>query len=340
MPVNFDALIRYHTIDKCLQNNFRKWKIKDLAEACYEALDEAKYRSEKNCVSDRTIEIDIRVMRGNLLGYNAPIGRKNGTCFYEDRNYSIKNATLSENDIKNISLAAKVLGQYKGFSFAADLSGILDKLETRVNLNHSDKLQNAVRFEDIPPSKGLEYIGILMDMISNEHVVEISYERFNSDETKKHVLHPYLLKEYRNRWYILGLNAKHNGITTYALDRINGIEGLEHIQYVKNKSLDPDTYFNHTIGITTSGEDAVDIILEIDKDFAPYFLTQPIHASQKVLEEKHGKVLLALNLIINTELETLLLGYADRITVISPEILKKSLIHKLQTSHNKYLERK
>lgn len=25
MPVNLDALVRYHTIDKCLQNRLRDW---------------------------------------------------------------------------------------------------------------------------------------------------------------------------------------------------------------------------------------------------------------------------------------------------------------------------
>ena len=42
MPVNLDALIRYHTIDQCLQNHFKKWTCEDLAKACFEALDEVR----------------------------------------------------------------------------------------------------------------------------------------------------------------------------------------------------------------------------------------------------------------------------------------------------------
>ncbi len=38
MPVNRNALIRYRTIDKCLQNRRQKWTIEDLIEACSEAL--------------------------------------------------------------------------------------------------------------------------------------------------------------------------------------------------------------------------------------------------------------------------------------------------------------
>ena len=39
MPVNLDALIRYHIIDNCLQNQFRKWSWEDLSNACFLALD-------------------------------------------------------------------------------------------------------------------------------------------------------------------------------------------------------------------------------------------------------------------------------------------------------------
>jgi hypothetical protein len=42
MPVNLDALIRYHTIDQCLQNRFKKWTCEDLAKACFESLDEVR----------------------------------------------------------------------------------------------------------------------------------------------------------------------------------------------------------------------------------------------------------------------------------------------------------
>ena len=38
MPINKLALVRYKTIDNCLQNRFRKWTLEDLVEACSDAL--------------------------------------------------------------------------------------------------------------------------------------------------------------------------------------------------------------------------------------------------------------------------------------------------------------
>lgn len=71
MPVNRNALIRYRTIDKCLQNRRRKWTIEDLIHACSEALYE--YDGIDKDVSMRTIRLDLNAMRSDKLGYTAPI---------------------------------------------------------------------------------------------------------------------------------------------------------------------------------------------------------------------------------------------------------------------------
>lgn len=334
MPTNFDALIRYHTIDKCLQNHFRKWSIEDLGKACFEALDEVRYRSEKNTVSQRTIENDIRIMRSDLLGYNAPIKRDKGYYFYSDKTYSIKNATLSQKDIENISLAAKILGQYKGFSFIENLSGILNKIETRIKVNQEDEPNKIVQFEHIPESKGTEYIHPIIDAIRNNKVVELGYKRFDSHEIKSHIIHPYLLKEFRNRWYLLGLNEKHHKITTYALDRFTHLNVNEEITYHRTDSFLPETYFKNTIGIGYSGTDPVEVIIKISHDFAPYLLTQPLHESQELISTEKDWISIKLKVVHNEELQTLLMGYSDLIEIVSPQ----SLIEAVQTKLKKALK--
>ncbi len=94
MPTNLNALIRYKTIDRCLRNPHRKHDIKSLKEACSEAL--AEYRGVYKGVGERTIREDIRVMRSEILGFNAPIVFNKGYYTYSDPDYSIFNATIRE----------------------------------------------------------------------------------------------------------------------------------------------------------------------------------------------------------------------------------------------------
>ena len=91
MPANLNALIRYKTIDLCLSNRGRRWTIRDLMDACSDALRE--HRGAESGISERTLRDDIRVMRSNMLGFNAPIKQRNGLYYYADPSYSIFQAS-------------------------------------------------------------------------------------------------------------------------------------------------------------------------------------------------------------------------------------------------------
>lgn len=97
MPSNLNALIRYKTIDRCLSNPYRKWSIDDLIEACSSALKE--YRGIYTRISERTIREDLRIMRSDILGFNAPIIQQDGNYSYEDPGYSIFNVSIQEGDL-------------------------------------------------------------------------------------------------------------------------------------------------------------------------------------------------------------------------------------------------
>lgn len=87
MPVNLNALIRYKTINSCLYGGVRKYDINELIEACSDALSESRGRYSR--ISERTIRDDIRVMRSDILGFNAPIVQAGGLYYYSDPKYTI-----------------------------------------------------------------------------------------------------------------------------------------------------------------------------------------------------------------------------------------------------------
>src|SRR6188474_3463966 len=102
MPINRNALIRFRTIDNCLQNRQRRWTLDDLIDACSEALYE--YEGIDKGVSRRSVQMDIQMMRSDKLGYNAPIivlEKKYYT--YENPDYSITNNPLSSADLNQLT---------------------------------------------------------------------------------------------------------------------------------------------------------------------------------------------------------------------------------------------
>jgi hypothetical protein len=97
MPANLNALIRYKTINSCLYGGKRRYDIHELIDACSNALNEARGRGVS--ISERTVRDDIRVMRSEILGFNAPIVQKDGLYFYSDPKYTILSVGITDPDI-------------------------------------------------------------------------------------------------------------------------------------------------------------------------------------------------------------------------------------------------
>src|SRR5215467_15021331 len=132
MPVNRNALIRYRTIDKCLQNRRRKWTIEALIDACNEALYE--YEGIEKGVSLRTIRLDLNAMRSDKLGYNAPIIVIDKKYYsYEDPTYSITNIPLSSQDLGVLQEVSHLLQQFKGFSHFSEMAEMINRLEDKIH---------------------------------------------------------------------------------------------------------------------------------------------------------------------------------------------------------------
>lgn len=124
MPANLNALVRYKTINSCLHGGRRKWSIEELIDACSDALAESRGRYEP--VSERTIRDDIRVMRSDILGFNAPIEQMKGLYFYSDPGYSIMSISITDSGLatKIINLLLVVRTTVKH----PELESILEKL--------------------------------------------------------------------------------------------------------------------------------------------------------------------------------------------------------------------
>jgi hypothetical protein len=129
MPANLNALIRYKTINSCLYGGKRRWSIQELIERCSDAL--AEYRGRYDTVSERTIRDDIRVMRSDILGYNAPIKQQKGLYFYSDPYYSIMTINFTDSDL--LERIIRFLGKIKNEVAHPELEIILDKLTNLKN---------------------------------------------------------------------------------------------------------------------------------------------------------------------------------------------------------------
>lgn len=337
MATNKNALIRYKTIDRCLQNRSRRWTLQDLIDTCSDALYE--YEGKDTYLGKRTIQLDIQNMRSDKLGYNAPIicyDRKYYT--YEDENYSITKLPVSVMDMDILKESMIVLSQFKDFSLFKELNGMIQKLEDKVyRQNGSDK--SIIYMDRNDQLKGLEYLEPIYQSILKKIVLSLDYQSFKSRSKNTIKLHPFLLREFNNRWFIIGKNEKTHKLMTLALDRIQALDLDLSIDYDNRTEFDANDYFKDTIGVTVLNTEPENIVLKFDGNNAPYVLTKPFHSSQEVIEQHDDKsVTIQIKVHQNFELERLILGFGEGVKVISPRKLRNRIKKKLGYAIVRYEE--
>ncbi|GAB3709794.1 WYL domain-containing protein [Spirosoma flavus] len=334
MPVNRNALIRYKTLDACLRNRHRKWTLDDLIEKVSDALYE--YEGIVKGISRRTVQADLQLMRSDKLGYFAPIVVVDKKYYtYEDPTYSITNIPLSDGDLSRMNEAVEVLKQFKGFSHFTALNEVVQKLEDHV-YSTAQKSVSVIDFEKNENLKGLHLLDDLYQAIVQKQPLAIEYQSFSARKPQTLPFHVWWLKEFKNRWFAVGVCDGKEQILNLALDRMLRITPATDLDYVASR-IDPDTYYRDVIGVSVSPNmRATPVKLLVTYQHAPYVLTKPLHHSQQVIKQTPEGVIIQLQVQHNFELEREILGFGNGMTVLSPERLRSAIRARLQSSLSAY----
>ena len=332
MPINRNTLLRYKTIDRMLRKG-RRATLQELIDACSDALYEVNGYGD---VSRRTIQHDIQEMRYSRdLGYYAPIKVVDRKYYrYDDYDYSITDVPLSEMDMRQLTEAVDLLKQMSSFKGFDDVEDVVNRLEDHL-ASMRYRVEPVILLESNDRLRGLDHITPLHDAIVDKEPVTITYQSFHWPEPQTFCFSPYILKEFRNRWFVFG--RRHDSteqiLQNLALDRIEEVSPApKNERYVKDKSFHPQRYFSEMIGVSRWPDDKVEHIeFRVSASQVPYVTTKPFHQSQKeVSQMEDGSVIFSIDVILNFELERDILGFGEGITVISPDSLAGKIQKRLQ----------
>lgn len=337
MPVNKNALIRYKTIDNCLRNPYRRWTLNDLVDACSDALYDMEGIDKG--VSVRTVQADIQMMRSDKLGYNAPIEvYENKFYRYADRDYSITNMPLTQNDYDMLQEAVDMLRQMEGFSQFAELADVVNRLQDKLAITRTGR-KPMIHFDSVPNLKGLHLLNPLYNYISQKRTLRIMYHSFTARSPQEYIVYPHLLKEFRNRWFLYCSKAANMLLYNFPLDRIVSVEPVVDVPYRDNVLFDSEHFFDDVIGVSKNiGDASQTITFRTSQEQTQYILTKPLHPSQRVIEERceDGSTIFSIDVVVNLELYSVLMSYGPGIEVISPRKVRCYMRDKLRQATSVY----
>ncbi|RYG01860.1 MAG: WYL domain-containing protein, partial [Chitinophagaceae bacterium] len=275
-------------------------------------------------ISKRTLQYALEYL---ISEKHAPIEKqKVGATvfyFYTDANYSIKNIPLTDEEIVLLKDAVEVIKQIGSTSIAQDALAVISKLEKTISQNPTSD-RTIIQFEKHTNAIGTEHVDDLFTSIKEQIPLVVTYQPFGKEPFEQ-VIHPYLLKEYRNRWFLIARDDHFNTVCNLALDRIKKVKPSKDA-FKENDLFDPNTYFNNVIGVTIpAGETVSEIVVKVTPAQAPYVKTKPIHFNQEVEEKEDGSLMVTLKLVNNYELRATLLSYGADFEVIHPVELRSQL---------------
>jgi predicted DNA-binding transcriptional regulator YafY len=321
MSKNKNAILRYNILDKCFRNPGKRYFMEDLLKEINKTLLENGGEEVKR----RQVFDDMTFMESDA-GWSAPLDRiKDGrkTFYrYNDLSFSISNQPLNEEQINHIESALATLSSIKGLPQFGELQEVLTTIKN--GKTSPDQLSAIMEFSANEYVHGREHLGPLFNAIHYRKVLKIAYQSFKQEMANELQFHPYLLKQYNNRWFLLGLNERLGKISTLALDRIKSI--VEFAMSQPPSEFNADEYFEDMIGVTRQeGQEPLEVILRFAQEEAPYILTKPIHGSQRKISDDESGLVIALEVIHNPELERLILSFGSKVEVVAPATLRTAI---------------
>lgn len=323
---------RYYFLDACFRNNQKRWSLDLLLQTINDWL----VSNGMQGISKRTLQDDIKYL---VEVEDAPIEKykieKANYFKYADTNFSIKETKLSKNDENNIRKAVNILRQLKGLSIADELSDTIQRLEQKVELD-GELSSNTLQFEQNIYYTGKEWFADLYEFLLHKKVLKLNYRPFEATENIILQIHPYLLKQYNQRWFLIGWCTEHKNIGTYALDRIIDAR-VSNEPFFMDKNFDIEVYNKYLIGVTIPKNplpEELELIFSAKR--AKYFLTKPFGEITNTKVLKSGKVKYTLKLIINNELIAAILQFGSDVEVLKPLTLRNSIIEILKKGVTNY----
>ena len=243
-------------------------------------------------VSKRTIERDIEAIR-NEFGMEITFNRHKEGYFID-----------SEKSIQ--------IDSFLRFLEIVNTAELLTE-----SLSESKNTLEYISFDKGGGLMGIELLKPLLKAIKEHRKVNILHFNFQTEKRKKYTIKPYLLKEYQNRWYLVGVVSGINEIRTFGLDRIAELKVSVDIFEI-DKKIHVSQIFDDVIGLVFDSSEKEKVILSFTPSQGHYIKSLPLHKSQRILIDNEQECRIELNVIPNYELTQHILMHHSFVKVIEP----------------------
>lgn len=260
-------------------------------------------------ISDRTLQRDIEQIRVEF-GIEIKYDRA-GKGYFIDKNESLD------------------LDTFLGFLDTVATADLLTQ-----SLKESQSAMHYISFETEGTFKGVSLLKNILFAIKNRRKISFIHYNYTTGTKKHYEINPYLLKEYQNRWYVIG-KVEGRQFLTFGIDRIEELS-LSTDVYKVLKSEDPSVAFENIIGLTAANGKVEEVQLSFNPIQGKYIKSLPLHKSQAIIKDDKKSLVISLKVVPNFELRQKILMMGESVKVLKPAGLASEIKKSLKLALKQY----
>lgn len=173
--------------------------------------------------------------------------------------------------------------------------------------------------------RNIEKLDLYYKYITERRILDISYQYFGAEEPTNITIVPIQLREYNNRWTLIGFSKEKNDYQNYALDRIMN-ERFSSESLSGESTFDARNYYKDAIGNSVDKKNKVETIrFKVKKNRAYYVSTKKWHHSQinRLELEDETSMTFSINIIPNREFWAKVMEHVEDIEILEPKEMVK-----------------
>jgi len=334
MATNKNAQLRYKILDECFSNFSVKYSYDDLLDRLNNVLCEyghqVKLRQLQDDIKYMKSYYDIELVEDKKQDHYTKRNKK--TFRYAKKGVSIYVKPITDLEKDQLKECLHTLNRIKGLPQLEWVQDMIIKIDSTFNLN--DNSNNIIGFEQNIDLHNINLITDLYYKIVNNRPITIKYN-ISFKKIEQLTCHPYFLKQYNNRWFLIGKCEDHDReISIFPLDRITEFDEID-VNFIQT-DIDFEEYFYEIVGVSLVDTKSEIIKLKVHESQLNYIKTKPIHPSQKYYIDNDGKTIVKLKIKINYELENHILQYGETVQVIEPIHLRDRLYERVSLLKKSY----
>ena len=232
-----------------------------------------------------------------------------------------------------------MLRQLEDFDQFSEMADVVNRLQDKLAISRNNR-KPIIHFDSVPNLKGIRLLNPLYNHIARKQTLRIMYQSFSARNPTEFIICPYLLKEFRNRWFLFGSKASNLLLYNLALDRIQSVEPVD-VPFRENPDFDPEHFFDDVIGVSKNIKNTPRRIkFWASREQSKYIKTKPLHRSQQLIREnpEDGSCIFRIDVVINVEMYSVFMTYGPGIRVIYPKSAVKYMRDKLKQALDQYEE--